>query len=58
MAFGSLSNEIIFQITDALRPKDIGSLLRTARRFSTVLLAKFYDIALIYTRITRETVLL
>jgi ankyrin repeat protein len=58
MAFGNLSNEIIFHITDALGPKDIGSLLRTARRFSTVLSAKFYDMALTYTRTTGETVLL
>lgn len=58
MAFGSLSNEIISHITDALGPKDIGSLLRTARRFSTVLSAKLYDMALSYTLTTGETVLL
>ncbi len=33
-------------------------LLRTARRFNTVLSAKFYDMALIYTRTIGETVLL
>ncbi len=32
--------------------------LRTARRFNTVLSAKFYDMALTYTRTTGETVLL
>lgn len=58
IAFGNLLNEIIFYITNALGPKDIGSLLRTARRFRTILSAKFYDIALIYTRTTGETVLL
>ena len=58
MAFNSLSNEIIFLVTIDLGPKDMSSLLRTARRFDTVLSAKFYDIALTYTRTTGETVLL
>ncbi len=58
MAFNRLLNEIIFHITDDLRPKDISLLSRTARHFKMVLLAKFYDIALIYTRITGETILL
>ena len=58
MAFNSLSTEIIFLITDDLGPKDMSSLLRTARRFDTVLSAKFYGMALTYTRTTGETVLL
>lgn len=39
-------------------PKDLSLLLRAARRFNTVLSAKFYDIALTYTRTSGETVLL
>lgn len=58
VAFNSLSNEIISVITDDLGPKDLSSLLRTARRFNTVLSAKFYDKALTYTRTSGETVLL
>lgn len=58
MAFNRLLNEIIFHITDDLRPKDISLLSRTARYFEMVLSAKFYDMALIYTRTTGETVLL
>ena len=58
MAFNSLFNEIIFIITDDLGPKDLSLLLRTARRFNTVLSVKFYDIALTYTRTSGETVLL
>ena len=57
ITFSSLSTEIIFLITDDLGPKDIGSLLRTARRFDIVIVAKFYCMALIYTRTTGETVL-
>ncbi len=58
MAFNSLSNEIVSLITDNLGPKDMSLLLRTARHFNTVLSAKFYDMALTYTRITGETGLL
>ena len=58
VTFNSLSNEIISIITDYLRPKDLSLLLRTARRFNSVLSAKFYDIALTYTRTSGETVLL
>ncbi len=58
MAFNSLSNEIVSLITDNLGPNDMSLLLRTARHFNTVLSAKFYDMALTYTRITGETVLL
>ncbi len=58
MAFNNLSNEIISIITDDLGPKDLSLLLRTARRFTTVLSAKFYDMALTYTQTGGETVLL
>lgn len=58
MAFNRLSNEIVFHITDDLGPKDISLLSRTARHFEMVLSAKFYDMALTYTRTTGETVLL
>lgn len=50
IAFNSLSNEIISIIIDELGPKDLSLLLRTARRFTTILSAKFYDMAITYTR--------
>ncbi len=58
MAFNNLLNEIIFIIIDDLGSKNLSLLLRMTRLFITILIVKFYDMALTYIWIGEEIVLL